>query len=79
MSWQDIVFTAGSWVLIIALLPTVFSKNKPTSATSFMYGTILLIFTFTYLSLALWFTTLSTGITALIWYIIGVQGFLKKK
>lgn len=78
MSWQDIILTGGSIVFIIALLPSVFSNNKPASSTSAMTGSILLVFAFVYGSLHLWFATVTTLITAALWFTLLVQKLRKR-
>lgn len=56
MIWQDWVFGIGTIIFAIALLPSVFGKEKPAISTSVPTGAILMFFAFTQASLSLWFT-----------------------
>lgn len=77
MHWQDIVLTAGTVIFIIALFPSVLSKDKPALSTSIMTGTVLIIFAYIYFTLSLWFSTLTTFITGAIWFILAAQKLKK--
>jgi hypothetical protein len=80
MTWQDLVYSIGQWVFIVALLPSVFSKNKPAFVSSLTTGTVLLVYVFTMASLNLWVSSASTSITCLVWYILAFQKYrLDKK
>ena len=76
--WQDIVLSAGSLVFAVALMPSVLSKNKPAALTSALYGSVLLIFVFTYASLSLWYAAITTLLTAILWLILAIQKTLQK-
>lgn len=77
MHWQDIVLTAGGVIFIIALIPSVLSKDKPALSSSIMTGTVLIIFAYVYFTLSLWFSTLTTAITGIIWFILAAQKLKK--
>ena len=79
MTWQDIVFSVGSWIFIIALLPSLFGKDKPPLSTSVLTGSVLLVYALTYLSLDFWLSVASTGILAIAWLALGVQKFLANR
>ncbi|MDP9211836.1 MAG: hypothetical protein M3N59_01005 [bacterium] len=79
MSWQDIVLSAGSVMFIIALVPSILSRDKPAMATSLMTSLVLIGFTVTYASLELWFTTIITIITVALWLTLFVQKLLAKR
>lgn len=79
MLWQDLVLTGGSAVFALALLPSVFSKDKPALSTSFMTGTVLLIFAFVYWTLSLWVSTITTIITGFLWLTLAIQKILSNK
>tara|TARA_Y100000310_G_C20559612_1_gene752358 strand:+ start:752 stop:937 length:186 start_codon:yes stop_codon:yes gene_type:complete len=53
MIWQDIVLTIGAWIFSIALLPSVFGKDKPALSSSVMTAPVLYLFSYVYLSLDL--------------------------
>lgn len=79
MTWQDIVFSVGAWIFIIALLPSIFGKDKPPFSSSILTGGVLLIYAFTYMSLHFWVTMASTGLLGIAWLTLAVQKFLSKK
>lgn len=72
---QDIILTVGSLVFVAALLPTIFSKDKPALATSIMTGTVLVVFSGVYVSLDLWFSAITTFVTAVCWFTLAVQKY----
>lgn len=78
MSWQDIVLSVGSWIFIIALLPSLFGKDKPPIATSLLTGGVLLVYTFVYFTLHLKVSMASTGILGLAWLALAAQKFINK-
>ena len=73
MTWQDIVLSAGSWVFLIALFPSIFGKDKPPKSTSFLTGFILAVYVFVYASLHLWLAMFSTILMSAAWLTLGVQ------
>ena len=73
--WQDVIFSIGSVIFAIALLPSVFSNDKPALATSVMTGTVLVIFTITYATLGLWSTAIINGMVSTIWWVLAWQVF----
>ncbi len=70
---QDLILTAGSLMLIVALIPTILGKAKPEISTSLTTGTVLVVFSGVYSSLDLWFSATTTFITALCWFTIAIQ------
>ena len=79
MVWQDIIFTIGSIIFIIALIPSIRGKDKPALSTSLLTGSILFIFSTTYLTLNLTFSTVTTGILASAWLILAFQKYNETK
>ena len=77
--WQDIILTGGSIVFLLALFPTLLSKDKPAIATSVMTGGVLLVYAVVYASLSLWFSVIATAATGLLWFILAVQKVKQKK
>ncbi len=63
----------------IALVPSIVSKDKPAMATSLMVALVLIGFTVTYASLGLWFTTIVTVVTVVLWLTLFVQKLLAKR
>ena len=78
--WQDLVLMIGGFLFTVALIPTLKSKkDKPAKLTSFMTGTLLLIFAITYLSLELSLAFITTLSTAIMWFVIFTQKFFYDK
>ncbi len=73
MPWQDLIFTVGSIIFAIALLPSILGPHKPALASSAMTGTVLYIFSATYITLDLIFSAFAVLTTALMWTILAVQ------
>lgn len=73
MPVQDLIITGGSLILAAALLPTVFSKDKPALSTALLTGSILAVFAVTYLTLDLRFAAAVTSVTASLWFTIAIQ------
>lgn len=71
--WQDIVLTAGSVIFILALLPSVFSADKPATSTSAMTAFVLYIFAAVDVTLDLKFTAATTAVTASLWVALLLQ------
>lgn len=78
MIWQDLVFVVGNIFFMIALIPSIKSKNKPSFYTSFASSIILLAFSFTLASLELWASAIVTLIVAVLWIILAVQKYKSK-
>lgn len=81
MSWQDIVFTFGQFIFVIALIPTIKGKDKPAFISSLITTIILIVFGTTYISLKLWGSAFMSFTTGTAWGILTVQKYLidKKK
>jgi hypothetical protein len=76
---QDLILTAGSLIFALALLPSIFSKNKPALSTSLLTAVVVYIFAGVYISLNLWFTAITTLITGSCWSILALQKWLQAK
>lgn len=74
VSWQDIAFGAGGFVLALALLPTLVSKTRPPRATSIMMLSVLAVFATAEASLALWIGTAGMIAQVVLWSIIAIRG-----
>ena len=73
MIWQDVVLTFGQFIFSIALLPTIFGKDKPTFATSVMTGTVMVVYVYTLYTLDLYLSTFATALTATCWITLAYQ------
>lgn len=76
---NDLIFTVGSLVFFIALLPSIFSDNKPDKKTSITTAAILYLFCLNYLWLDLYFSAVVGFITASGWLTLYIQVKRKKK
>lgn len=79
MYWQDIILTIGQYILVIALLPSVFGKDKPALSSSLLTGTIVVIFTGVYATLGLVSSAVASSAIALTWFILAWQQYRKNK
>lgn len=72
-TWQDWIIAIGQLLFFIALLPSVFSNDKPNRWSSLMTGSVLLVFTFTFWSLDLFFGAFSSALVSITWFILFFQ------
>jgi len=79
MVWQDIVFTVGSFIFSVALIPTIRAKNKPPVITSFITFAVLATFVACYLSLGFYVSAIAGGLTAICWLILYIQKVIEVK
>lgn len=77
MQWQDVVLAIGTWIFALALLPSLFSKNKPSKWTSLMTAVPLSSFVVCYFTLGLWITGISISVSSLLWWVLFYQGVRK--
>lgn len=73
MHWQEIVLTVGQIVFIAALLPSIFSKDKPEIWTSIMTGIVALSISVTYLTLNIPFAAVSAFFNFVAWSVLATQ------
>ena len=74
MAWQDIVIAIVQVSLAVALLPSVFKKGrKPAFLTSIMTSSALVVLAFTFATLSLWLSAISTILVSLIWFVLAAQ------
>lgn len=59
MIWQDFVIATAQIFFIVALIPSLTTKDKPALATSTMNMTLVWIVAATQFTLHLWFSTLT--------------------
>lgn len=64
-------------VFALALLPSVFSKDKPALWTSLMTGSVLVVFAVVYASLSLWYATFTTALAAGLWIVLAIQKIVR--
>jgi hypothetical protein len=70
---QDYIYTAGSIIFILSLLPAVFSKEKPPRSTCALTGGVLYVYAVNGYTLDLYFTAITTLITAAVWTVLLFQ------
>lgn len=79
MSWQNLLFTGGTLIFIIALLPSVLGKNdKPAITTSLVTGITLLAYTIAYMSLQFWSAGAMAFALSILWFILLIQKMRKQ-
>ena len=80
MAWQDIVFSIGSWVFALALVPSILSKtDKPALSSSLLTASILTLYVVTYASLEFVTSAISGGAVAIAWWILAYQKWRMNK
>lgn len=79
MIWQDAVLLVGQIIFAIALLPSIFSKDKPALATSIINFVVLYIIGFVNITLKLYGFAAGIFIVGVLWNILAVQKYLVDK
>ena len=69
----NLVITFGGIFFMIALLPTIFSDDKPSIWTSIPTAIILLSFSLVYYDLGLYSAAIISLLTSTLWYVIAIQ------
>ena len=72
-SWQDAVLMGGNIIFLAALVPSLIGEHKPSKWTSLVNAVALSIFAVIYFSLTLTYTTISTLIIAIAWWVLFYQ------
>lgn len=73
MIWQDIVVGTGTIVFLISLMPTLMNKNaKVPLLTSLPTAIVLYVFSLTFLTLRLYFSSSIQFLTATAWLMISI-------
>jgi hypothetical protein len=72
---QDLIFSTGSLVFIMALFPSILQAwdQKPAVSTSLLTGGVLFVFGATYVTLDLPLAAITTFITAILWSVLAFQ------
>jgi hypothetical protein len=80
MHWQDLALTLASLTFIVALFPTVLSRDqKPALSTSILNAAVSFAIAIVYLTLPFWFAAATTGVNGALWLVIGVQTLALRK
>lgn len=75
MIWQDVGIMVIQWAALIALLPTVWSKDKPPLSTSLFTGGLMLALALIFSTLSFWSSTISAFSVGVLWLFIGFQKY----
>ena len=73
MTWQDFVLSVGQAFFALALVPAVFGLAKPPRSTGFVTGAILVLFSFTFATLNLAWSAVSSLLTGALWLWLWLQ------
>lgn len=73
MNWQQTVLALGQVVFIIALLPSVFTSDKPEIWTSLITGTVALSIAGTYATMRMPIAAVSAFFNFVFWSILAFQ------
>ncbi len=76
--WQELVFAIGGFAFFVALLPSIFSDEKPAFATSFTTALILSLFTFAFYTLDMWLSAAGQAFVTTAWWTLCVQSWLRR-
>ena len=79
MQWQDWVFTSGQLTFVFALIPTIRGKNKPALSASLITGLIIITFSYTQLTLKLYFSSITGMMAATAWLTLAFQKYQQLK
>ena len=70
---QDYIYTAGSILFILSLLPALKAKEKPPRFTCALTGSVLYVYAINGYTLDLYFTAITTLVTAAVWTVLLFQ------
>jgi hypothetical protein len=79
MHWQQTVLALGQVVFIVALLPSVFSSDKPEIWTSIITGLVALSIAVTYTTMSLPIAAISAFLNFVFWSILAIQKYRQIK
>jgi hypothetical protein len=77
--WQDLVLSISLLAFNIALIPSVFGKQKPRLVTSAVTAAFLVPEILVFANLHLWYSLTMTSTNAMLWTIIAIQRFRQSK
>lgn len=76
---NDLVFTIGSFIFLLALIPSLRSKDKPNKKTSILTALVLYAFTINYISLGLYMSSVVGFATASCWLALYIQVRIRER
>jgi hypothetical protein len=71
--WQDWVIAVGQLILFVALLPSIFSDDKPNNWSSLISALVIALFGFTFWTLGLLWSAFASVLASLAWFILFFQ------
>lgn len=79
MTWQAIVLAVGQILFSVALLPSIFTSDKPEIWTSAMTGSVALSVSIAYFTLGIKFASAMAFLNFVAWSVLAVQKFRQPK
>lgn len=79
MHWQEIILTIGQLVFIVALFPSIFSKDKPEIWTSILTGVVALSIAITYMTMSIPLAAASAFLNFVAWSILAIQKYKQNR
>ena len=73
MQWQDIAISVAQWASVIALFPSVFSRDKPALSSSLLTTACISLFFVSYLTLGLVVSAISAAFLLVTWATLAYQ------
>jgi hypothetical protein len=73
MHWQEVVLTVGQVIFLIALIPSILSKDKPALQTSLLTSSVAFSIAVVYVTLAIPFAAISAALNGTLWFVLAVQ------
>lgn len=78
-SWQDIVLSSSVLAFNVALIPSLFGKQKPRIATSVLTASFLIPEIIVFFSLSLWYSLVMALLNTILWSVLAIQRYLQIK
>ncbi len=72
-AWQDWVLAIGQIFFLLALLPSVFSSDKPSKYSSAPTAMVLYLFSYTFYTLGLTWGAITSFLVGVIWTVLFFQ------
>ncbi len=79
MHWQDIVISVGQYIFALALLPSIFSADKPALSSSVLTSVIIIVFGVVYGTLGMWSSVVASAVLAVGWSVLAFQKYTQKR
>ncbi len=73
MHWQEVVLTIGQVIFIVALFPSILSKDKPALQTSMLTAAVAFSIAVVYVTLSVPFAAISAALNGMLWLVLAIQ------